>query len=166
MKLIVDIEGEQKEVSVTRDGDRVIAMVSGREYELEASEPEPNVFLLKSGTRVVEFTVLDRPDGRMSVTTGDSGFDAAVIDPRKLGGGGASGGAADGVAEIRTQMPGKVVRILVAEGDEVSTGDGVIVVEAMKMQNEMRSPKDGVVREVRAAEGNTVNAGDVLVVID
>lgn len=166
MKLIVEIEGEQKEVSVTREGGRVLATVSGREYELEASEPETNVYLLKSGNRVIEFTVLDRSDGMFSVTTGDTGFDAAVIDPRKLGGGSAAGGTADGVAEIRTQMPGKVVRVLVAEGDEVATGDGVIVVEAMKMQNEIRSPKDGIVREIRAGEGKTVNAGDVLVVID
>jgi len=63
-------------------------------------------------------------------------------------------------------MPGKVVRILLEAGSEVKKGDGVLVVEAMKMQNEMKSPKDGIVRELRSTEGSTVNAGDVLVVIE
>ena len=63
-------------------------------------------------------------------------------------------------------MPGKVVRVLVAEGDAVQKGDGVIVVEAMKMQNEMKSPKDGVVSKIKIAEGDTVSAGDILVVIE
>ncbi|REJ79531.1 MAG: hypothetical protein DWQ47_02075 [Acidobacteria bacterium] len=63
-------------------------------------------------------------------------------------------------------MPGKVVRIIAKEGDEVVSGDGVIVVEAMKMQNEMKSPKDGAVKKILKQEGETVNAGDVLVVIE
>ncbi len=63
-------------------------------------------------------------------------------------------------------MPGKIVRILVESGAEILQGDGVIVVEAMKMQNEMKSPKDGIVKEIRFAEGETVNAGDVLAAIE
>jgi len=63
-------------------------------------------------------------------------------------------------------MPGKVVRILVEAGAEIKTGDGVIIVEAMKMQNELKARKDGVVKEIRFSEGSTVNAGDVLVIIE
>ena len=63
-------------------------------------------------------------------------------------------------------MPGKLVRILVEQGAEIKQGEGVLVVEAMKMQNEMKSPKDGVVKEIRFAEGATVNAGDILAVIE
>ena len=63
-------------------------------------------------------------------------------------------------------MPGKVVRIIAEAGAAVQKGDGIIVVEAMKMQNEMKSPKDGVVKEIRVSEGSTVNAGEVLVVIE
>ena len=74
--------------------------------------------------------------------------------------------AVGGKAEIKTAMPGKVVRILVAASDEVKKGDGLIVVEAMKMQNEMRSPKDGKVAGIRVAEGETVGAGDVLLVVE
>ena len=63
-------------------------------------------------------------------------------------------------------MPGKLVRVLVEVGAEVKQGEGILIVEAMKMQNEMKSPKDGVVKEISFAEGATVNAGDVLAVIE
>ncbi|MBK9768393.1 MAG: hypothetical protein IPP63_16025 [Chloracidobacterium sp.] len=63
-------------------------------------------------------------------------------------------------------MPGKVVRILVEIGAEVKIGDGIIVVEAMKMQNELKAHRDGIIREIRAAEGENVNGGDVLVIIE
>jgi biotin carboxyl carrier protein len=63
-------------------------------------------------------------------------------------------------------MPGKVVRVLVEAGQAVEAGQGLIVVEAMKMQNELKSPKSGTVAELRAANGSTVNAGDVLVVVE
>jgi biotin carboxyl carrier protein len=83
-----------------------------------------------------------------------------------LRGGGTAGGQTTGTSEIKTAMPGKVMRVLVEEGAEIKQGEGVIVVEAMKMQNEMKSPRDGIVKEIRFAEGATVNAGDVLAVIE
>ena len=85
-----------------------------------------------------------------------------IIDPKRLRSAGDNHDHMDGRAEIKTAMPGKVVRILVESGAEVAKGDGIIVVEAMKMQNELKSPKDGIVREIRAADGDTVNAGEVL----
>ena len=63
-------------------------------------------------------------------------------------------------------MPGKVVRILVAEGADVAVGAGILVVEAMKMQNELKTPKAGTVVSIQAEAGATVNAGDVLAVIE
>ncbi len=63
-------------------------------------------------------------------------------------------------------MPGKIVRILVNEHDEVKAGQGIIVMEAMKMQNEMKSPKDGRVQKILTAEGSTVNAGDTLAIVE
>jgi biotin carboxyl carrier protein len=63
-------------------------------------------------------------------------------------------------------MPGRVVRVLVKPGDRISAGQGVVIIEAMKMENELRSPKDGVVREVKAIEGTAVEAGAVLAVIE
>jgi biotin carboxyl carrier protein len=63
-------------------------------------------------------------------------------------------------------MPGKVVRVLIPEKGEVKAGQGVLVVEAMKMQNEVKSPKDGTVEKIIAGEGTNVNAGDVLAIVE
>ena len=63
-------------------------------------------------------------------------------------------------------MPGKVVRIMVEKGASIERGEGVLVVEAMKMQNELKSPKNGIVKNIRVEEGSTVAAGDVLAVIE
>ena len=63
-------------------------------------------------------------------------------------------------------MPGKVVRLMVREGNEVEAGAGVAVVEAMKMQNEIKSPKKGTVQKILISEGATVNAGDVLAIVE
>ena len=71
-----------------------------------------------------------------------------------------------GPQKITAPMPGKIVRIMVAVGDEVKAGQGVIVMEAMKMQNEMKSPKDGKVQKILTSEGSTVNPGDTLAVIE
>ena len=76
------------------------------------------------------------------------------------------GGAQDGAKKITAPMPGKVVRVIAQPGTEVEQGAGVIVIEAMKMQNELKSPKKGRVVKVLAAEGAPVNAGDVLAVIE
>ncbi len=63
-------------------------------------------------------------------------------------------------------MPGKVVRVLVAEGNEIEAGAGVLVVEAMKMQNEVKSPKKGIIQKILVSEGATVSAGDVLAIVE
>ncbi len=167
MKLLVNSGGETRELELTRDGSNIFAELGGKRYEIDISTPEPGVYLLKNGLRISEATVISQPEqGRFKVTTSENQFEISVADPRRLRASGAAGADADGIAELRTQMPGKVVRIIAALGDDVEAGDGVVVVEAMKMQNEMKSPKSGRVREIRCAEGDTVNAGDILVVIE
>ncbi|MBM3785974.1 MAG: acetyl-CoA carboxylase biotin carboxyl carrier protein subunit [Acidobacteria bacterium] len=79
---------------------------------------------------------------------------------------GASGGAAGGQRNIKAAMPGKVVKILVASGDTVEAGQGLLILEAMKMQNEVRAPGAGTVSAVRVREADTVAAGAVLVTLD
>ena len=92
-------------------------------------------------------------------------FSMEVFDPRDLRPGrGAS--ANHGRQEIAAPMPGKVIRVLVGPGDTVEEGQGLVVVEAMKMQNEMKSPKAGRVAEVRARPDATVGAGEILIVVE
>jgi biotin carboxyl carrier protein len=74
--------------------------------------------------------------------------------------------AATGVVEVRAQMPGSVVKLLLRAGDRIETGQGLLVVEAMKMQNEMKSPKDGIVAKILVAEGDKVAVGDLLAVVE
>ena len=162
MKLNAELNNEKHEIEITRQGATVFARVDDREYELEASEVEPNVYLFKYDHRIFEIYVA--PNG--IVNTGDHQLEISITDPKRLRGSAGAGAGADGIAEIKTAMPGKLVRVLVEPGAEIKQGEGVLVVEAMKMQNEMKSPKDGVVKEIRFAEGATVNAGDILAVIE
>jgi biotin carboxyl carrier protein len=75
-------------------------------------------------------------------------------------------GIGEGPQKIIAPMPGKVVRLMVAEKDEVESGQGILVVEAMKMQNEIKSPKKGSVQKILVAEGGNVNPGDTMAIIE
>ena len=168
MKLQAEIGDAKHELDIKRVGENVYAVIDGRKYELEASQPEPNVYLLKYENKVYEIFVSpnEKAGEPYQVRSGTQELEIKLIDPKRLRGTGSSDALADGLAEVKTAMPGKVVRILVEKGAEVKKGEGVVVVEAMKMQNELKSPKDGIVKDIRIAEGATVSAGDVLLSIE
>jgi biotin carboxyl carrier protein len=168
MKLVARINDRDQTVEIRREGDKVFALIGDRSYELEVSEPENNVFLFKDSGKVSQAFVTPpaKAGEPYAVRIGTDETEVSLTDPKRLRVSAAVNEAAGGRAEIKTAMPGKIVRILVAAGAEVQKGDGLIVVEAMKMQNEMRSPKEGNVAEIRVAEGDTVGAGDVLLVVD
>ena len=167
MKLFAEHDGEKSEIEIKIDGGQVLATVDGREYALEARAVEPHTYLFNAAGKVYECYVAPKnAAGTTRVRQGTKSFDFQLSDPKRLRGAGNADAAADGIAKIATQMPGKVVRVLVESGAEVRTGDGIIVVEAMKMQNEMKAPKDGIVKEIYFETGATVNAGDVLAVIE
>lgn len=168
MKLQAEINGEKHEVEIDRNGREITATVDGRRYELDVSEPERELFLVKNANKVSQVIVSPKAGtvSEFGVTIHGNAVNVEIIDPKRLRGTGNGHDHGDGMAEIKTAMPGKVVRILVETGADVAKGDGIIVVEAMKMQNELKSPKDGTVKDIRAAEGQTVNAGDVLIVIE
>ena len=91
-------------------------------------------------------------------------WERVVVDPRRRAAGSAA--AASAVRDIKAAMPGKGVRRLTAPGDTVEAGQGLLILEAMKMQNELRSPRAGVVAALRVAEGDTVSTGQVLVTLE
>jgi len=162
MKLIAEFDNQRHEVQIKQNGSRLSAEIDGRTYELETSEPEPNVYLFKHDNQI--YQIYAAPHGVVNV--GNHQLEINVLDPKRLRGSISANAQTDGASEIKTAMPGKVVRVLTETGAEVKKGDGIIVVEAMKMQNEMKSPKDGIIKEIRFSEGATVNAGDVLIVIE
>ena len=151
MKLKAIIGETEEELGLELDGERVSARIGTRVYELEAREIETGVYLFFFDNKVREFRVDDT---------------IKIVDPRRLRSGQNSGAHQHGVAQIVAQMPGKVVKVQVEAGETVEKGVGVVVVEAMKMQNEMKSPRAGVVVSVNVKPGDTVNAGDVLAVIE
>ena len=170
MRLNAEIEGEEVALEVRREGARVWAEVGGRRYELEAREVGAGEYLLIQGGRVYECRAGAESGaggrGSLRVTVGAREYGVTLTDPKRLRGAGAAAGEQGGRAQIKAPMPGKVVRVLVEAGQAVEAGQSVVVVEAMKMQNELKSPKSGTVAELRAAPGSTVNAGDVLAVIE
>lgn len=168
MKLQAQVGEILHNIEIRRDGEKVFARVDDREYDLEASEPESNVFLLKHAGRIHEFYVAPagQPRSARIVSSRRNDLEVTLFDPKRLRGSAGASGSADGLAEIKTMMPGKVVRLIASVGDAVEKGDAVLVVEAMKMQNDLKAPKDGVVKEIKVSEGSTVSAGDVLAVIE
>jgi biotin carboxyl carrier protein len=168
MKLVAEIGNVRHLVEVSREGSITTATVDERTYEFDVREPEPGVVLVIAGGRVFECRV-DRAGGHNSafvVDVGGRNFSITLIDPKRLRSDAVTGHPADGSAQIVAPMHGKIVRVLAEVGAAVKAGDGVIVVEAMKMQNEMKSPRDGIVVKIHSSPGDTVNAGDVLAVIE
>ena len=97
---------------------------------------------------------------------GRSHFAVELRDPRSLRSRQKAAGDEKGPRKILAPMPGRIVRLLVAENSEVEAGQGIVVVEAMKMQNEIKSPKKGVVKKILATAGAAVNPGDVLAIVE
>ena len=170
MKLKAQLSGIDHGVTLDLSSGAVAAEVDGRRYDVELRVLSPSEYLLMSGARVYKCRVEQKHDPAagesFAIVLRGRNFDLSVIDPKRLRSGQSSAAHHSGAAEIVSPMPGKIVRILVAAGANVEAGAGVIVVEAMKMQNEMKAPKAGVVVSINAAEGATVSAGDVLAVIE
>ncbi len=127
-------------------------------------EVEPGVYSVLIDGRSYEVRVERNSEG-LAVTVAGRRFLAEVLDPRRLAGKPRSFGG-EGRQHVTAPMPGKVVRLLVAEGDSVEAGQGLLVVEAMKMQNEMKAPKAGRVAALPVGEGATVGAGELLAAIE
>jgi acetyl/propionyl-CoA carboxylase alpha subunit len=110
---------------------------------------------------------LDERGAKLHVRVGDSVYPIEILDEKKLRLRRAAGKfTVEGKQTLTAPMPGKVVKVLVAVGDEVKEGQGLVVVEAMKMENEMRSPKAGKVVEVHVREGQTVEGNAKLCAVE
>ena len=93
-------------------------------------------------------------------------YECIVSDPRSLRTRKRAGLADSGEQKLTASMPGKVVRIIAAVGDQIQAGQGILVIEAMKMQNEVRSPKNGQLKKLLVGQGANVVAGEVLATIE
>jgi biotin carboxyl carrier protein len=157
--------GEKRVIELERDTAGWSVSLDGRPVSVDAVEIAPNILSILLDGQSFEISVTPSPDGKLKLHTGTQEFTAEVIDPRAWSGRRHSHVEAEGRQQIVAPMPGKVVRLLVKAGDHVEAGQGLLVVEAMKMQNEIRSPKSGTVERVLASENQPVNAGDVLAIV-
>jgi len=168
MKLRATIADYQTDIRITDQGQRVFADIDGRRYELDVHETTGGRYLLSGNGLVFDCRVEGRPESGkpVDVVVGTAQYSVTLTDPKRLRSAAGLSGHGDDVARIVAPMPGKVVRVMVAVGDQLEAGAGVVVVEAMKMQNEMKTPKAGKVTALSAELGATVNAGDVLAVVE
>jgi biotin carboxyl carrier protein len=143
-------------------GDREIPIDLAKLPDLR--EVEPGVYSVLQDGRSLLFRVAPI-NGAVLVTVNGEEYKVEARDPRAAGRHGRHT-IGEGRQNICAPMPGKVVRMLVGEGDAVQHGQGLAVVEAMKMQNEVRAPRDGKVVAMKAKPGDAVTAGAVLLVIE
>jgi len=168
----VEIRGRFREVSVARlgSGTRHRFTIGERTLDVDVARIGRGYWslVLPDGSQHV-VAVSASPSSGLTVHLSSGDLIVGATEPR----GGrraerseASGDAASGPARVRALMPGRVVRVLAAPGEQVRDGQGLVVVEAMKMENELRAPRAGLVTDVLVQEGSAVEAGEVLVVIE
>lgn len=165
MKLAITLEGQTLEADFVTSNGTVALTHNEQRYEAQLGQPEPGFYTVVLNNRVFRCLLNELPNGQTEVLVNGQRIPVTVHDKKHLRGK-AGGAAADGKATLIAPMPGKVVRVLCTVGDEVAAQQGVLVVEAMKMQNEVQAPKAGKLTELRVSEGQTVNAGEVLAVVE
>ena len=160
----IGIDGKNYRLALSQAEGRWTCRLNGRDIKVDAVLARPDVLSLRIGNHAYEVKC-ERVGGEMHLWVGSVRYSAEVRDPRSLR---SRTRAVDdhGPRKLTAPMPGKVVRILLGEGAEVQAGDGVLVVEAMKMQNEVKSPKSGTIQRIVVSQGAAVNAGDVLAIVE
>jgi biotin carboxyl carrier protein len=161
MKLDIRINGAKR--SVEFDAARREVAIDGRRVMAGVSEIAPGVYSILLDGQSFDISVEPSGAGWLARAAGRE-FLLEIADPRSWRRGRAGSIELEGRQEVPAPMPGKIVRALAAAGQKVEAGQGLLVIEAMKMQNEIRSPKSGILERL-AREGDTVRAGEVLAVV-
>jgi biotin carboxyl carrier protein len=166
VRIELEVGGRLRTVSVEPNGTRVAVSLDGRPLDLDAVRLGPGRYSLRlpSGVQHDVIVAPSRERDAVEVTVGGVAMAVRRRGGARPGRHGAGAGG-DGPQRLTAPMPGKIVRVLVAAGQEVVARQGLVVVEAMKMENELRAARAGVVREVLVVEGASVEAGAPLVVI-
>jgi biotin carboxyl carrier protein len=161
----VEVDGVVRRLSIERQEDGSVVQMNGRAIPVDLFEPMPGVLSLLIGGRsyrCVRVVVADEETIAVSARQ----HRVVVTDRRSLRGQRKRPGAGNGSLQIKASMPGRVARVLVAQGEAVVAHQGVVVIEAMKMQNELKAARDGRIVELRVAAGDKVTSGQVLAVIE
>jgi biotin carboxyl carrier protein len=167
MKYDVLIDGAHRSVAFVQMRDepaRVSAVIDGRSVEADAARILPGAYSILLGGRSFEVSVVETAEGLLVHAAGCE-FHVEITDLRSWRRRRGGSIELEGRQQVSAPMPGKIASVLAAPGQNVEAGQGLLVIEAMKMQNEIRSPKSGTVERLLVKEGQTVSAGEILAVI-
>jgi biotin carboxyl carrier protein len=165
MRFEIELGSNVRTVELSGAGRLLSCAIDGRVIEADVIELSPGIYSILIGGESFEAHVERNATG-LRVAVAGREYLATIRDPRERRRARARTLEAEGRQQVLAPMPGKIIRLLVKPGDQVEVGEGLLVVEAMKMQNEVRSPKSGRVERLLVAEGTAVNAGEILAVID
>jgi biotin carboxyl carrier protein len=167
LKLEIEFGGKARTVEIEADSSRggpIRCSIDGRIVEADAAEVAPGIYSILIGGTSLEARV--EPHGTaLRVIVAGREYATTVRDPQQWRRSRGAALQAEGRQQVLAPMPGKIVRVLVKGGDAVEAGQGILVVEAMKMQNEVRAPKSGTVERLLVSENQAVAAGDVLAIV-
>ena len=184
----IELDGERHRIALRREGDRWMARIAGREVAVSVveaggwwsmlvnpAEAGRHGASVESGFSRISYEVAFDPGaaGALVVRVNGIAVPLTIVNRRHPGGlthrslgGGGDAGADRGPRPLVAPMAGRVVKVLVKTGEAVAARQPLVVIEAMKMENELRAPRDGTVTEVRVSEGSSVEANTVLVVLE
>jgi len=165
LKCEIELDGKLRSVELIHAGPRAHWTIDGRALDADAVEVSPGGYSILIDGQSFEARVESNSDSQLRVTVAGREFDVAIRNSRKWYRDREAGAEAEGRQQVTAPMPGKIVFVLVKTGDAVDAGQGIVVVEAMKMQNEIRSPKSGTVERLLVVAGQTVNAGEVVAIV-
>jgi len=163
MKVCAKTGSTVVEVTVTRDNGNYLVELDGVVHKVDAVKLESDFFTVLNGSRSYEVSVEAKRDG-YHVRHGAASRVVTFMEPGRSER--EAIGAVDGPEQIVSAMPGRVARVLVKQGDPVEAGQGVVVVEAMKMENEIVAGKAGTVTSIAVEPGQTIEGGGLLAVIE
>lgn len=161
----ITVDSKAHRLELEKKAGAWICRLDGNPFEVDAIIPRRDVLSLLVEGRSYEIK-REQIATDLNLWVGNTRFAVELSDPRSLRSRHRAAGNEKGPQKIVAPMPGRIVRLLVAENAEVEAGQGVIVVEAMKMQNEIKSPKRGIVKVISAKPGAAVNPGDVLAIVE
>jgi len=164
LKLDATIDGKTVQVDVRGEGRSYSVAFEGRRFEIDFYDSGRDFVSLLIDGRSYEVGLEKRANG-YGVFFSDDTLDVELADALAARAAKHKKGAS-GPARIAAPMPGKLVRLLVEVGQQVEAGQGLVVIEAMKMENELRASRSGTVKEVPVREGQAVDAGALLVVVE
>ena len=139
--------------------------LNGRFSRVAVLAQEGEQLVLRLGSRVEHLVVSGRHESR-TVAWRDQVLAFQIEDPRRLGKGNSAALAVQGVSQVKAQMPGRVVAVLKNAGDDIEAGEGLVIVESMKMQNELKSPRTGTVTLCNVTVDVSIEGGQLLFQIE